>query len=190
MKRARERFRRVAAQFDDDLPLIGVVGEIFCRLNTFSNEDLIRKLETYGAEGWLSDIAEWIQYTNSEQVRKLKLLGRFWSMDMLKARLRWHVQNSDEHAIAKPFKEDFVGQNTYRGVRVKTNGTTERVDITVKSLPAKEGEERLFMFIFPAPLEKKGVNEGTEGYVEVADVGRMKELESELACTRETAGVR
>jgi predicted nucleotide-binding protein (sugar kinase/HSP70/actin superfamily) len=109
MERARERFRRVAAQFDPDLPLIGVVGEIFCRLNTFSNDDLIRKLETFGAEGWLSDIAEWIQYTNAEQVRKLKLLGRFWSMDMLKARLRWHVQNSDEHAIAKPFKEDFVG---------------------------------------------------------------------------------
>jgi predicted nucleotide-binding protein (sugar kinase/HSP70/actin superfamily) len=109
MKRARERFRRVPASYDPGVPLIGVVGEIFCRLNAFSNEDLIRKLESYGAESWLSDIAEWVQYTNAEQLRKLKLLGRSWTMDMLKARLRGHVQGSDEHAILEPFKEDFAG---------------------------------------------------------------------------------
>jgi predicted nucleotide-binding protein (sugar kinase/HSP70/actin superfamily) len=109
MTRARDRYRHVPAQFDRDVPLIGVVGEIFCRMNTFSNDDLIRKLESYGAEAWLSDIAEWIQYTNAEQLRKLKLLRRYWSVDMLKTRLRWYVQNSDEHAIVKPFKEDFAG---------------------------------------------------------------------------------
>ena len=109
LQRARERFRRVPAQFDRAIPLIGVVGEIFCRLNTFSNEDLIRKLESYGAEGWLSDITEWVQYTNSEQLRKLILRGRRWSRDMLKAKIRWHVQNRDEHAIIRPFAEDFAG---------------------------------------------------------------------------------
>ncbi len=109
MKRARERFRRVPAHYDPETPMIGVVGEIFCRLNTFSNEDLIRKLESYGAEAWLSDIAEWIQYTNTEQLRKLELLGKFWSLDTLKAKLRWHVQLSDEHQILAPFKEDFAG---------------------------------------------------------------------------------
>jgi predicted nucleotide-binding protein (sugar kinase/HSP70/actin superfamily) len=109
LKRARARFRAIPAHYDRDVPLIGVVGEIFCRLNTFSNEDLIRKLESYGAEAWLSDISEWVQYTNSEQVRKLKLFGRKWTLEMLKAKLRWHVQNSDEHAILAPFKEDFVG---------------------------------------------------------------------------------
>ena len=109
MKRARDRFRRVPADYDPDVPLIGVVGEIFCRLNTFSNEDLIRKLEGYGAEAWLSDIGEWVQYTNAEHLRKLKLVGRYWTLDMLKARLRGHIQSSDEHAILEPFKEDFAG---------------------------------------------------------------------------------
>ena len=109
MKRARECFRRVVGHFDREVPLIGVVGEIFCRLNTFSNEDLIRKLEGYGAEAWLSDITEWIQYTNAEQLRKLKLRGRYWTADMLKARVRWHIQDNDEHAIIHPFKEDFAG---------------------------------------------------------------------------------
>ena len=109
MKRSREKFRGIAVRYDESVPLIGVVGEIFCRLNTFSNEDLIRKLEAYGARAWLSDIPEWIMYTNSEQVRKLKLLGRTWSKQMLMAHLRRHVQERDEHAIIEPFKEDFIG---------------------------------------------------------------------------------
>ena len=75
--RCRDRFRaRRRCSATASMPLIGVVGEIFCRLNTFSNEDLVRRLEEYGAEAWLSDIAEWIWYTNSEHFRKLKLDGR------------------------------------------------------------------------------------------------------------------
>ena len=109
MRRSREKFARIAVRYDDSVPLIGVVGEIFCRLNTFSNEDLIRKLESYGAQAWLSDIPEWIMYTNSEQLRKLKLQGQYWSMEMLKARIRWYVQERDEHAITEPFKQDFAG---------------------------------------------------------------------------------
>ena len=90
-------------------PLIGVVGEIFCRLNTFSNEDLVRKLESYGAECSLSHITEWVAYTNTEQERKLRLRGRVISLDMLKARLRSYIQHSDEHALMAPFHEDFAG---------------------------------------------------------------------------------
>jgi predicted nucleotide-binding protein (sugar kinase/HSP70/actin superfamily) len=109
MIRSRERFRRVPAHYDPETPFIGVVGEIFCRLNTFSNEDLIRKLESYGAECCLSHIAEWVAYTNIEQERKLRLRGRSISLDMLKARLRTYIQHSDEHALIAPFQEDFVG---------------------------------------------------------------------------------
>jgi predicted nucleotide-binding protein (sugar kinase/HSP70/actin superfamily) len=32
-------------------------------------------------------------------------------MDMLKARIRWHVQERDEHAITEPFKQDFAGSD-------------------------------------------------------------------------------
>lgn len=109
LKRARDRFRRVPARYEKDVPLIGVVGEIFCRLNNFSNDDLVRKLESYEAEGWLSDIMEWIGYTNSEQVRRLKLVGRGVSLEMGATLLRGHVQHEDEHAMCAPFKEDSVG---------------------------------------------------------------------------------
>ncbi len=109
LHRARERFRRVPANYDRSVPLIGVVGEIFCRLNNFSNDDLVRKLESYEAEAWLSDIMEWIGYTNSEQVRRLKLVGRGLSLDMGKTLLRDHIQHEDEHALCAPFKDDSVG---------------------------------------------------------------------------------
>lgn len=109
MHRCRNRFRAVPAAYDREVPLIGVVGEIFCRLNTFSNEDLIRKLEGFNAEAWLSDISEWVLYTNTEQVRKLKLRGRVLTLDMVKAILRDKIQHGDEHAIIEPFREDFRG---------------------------------------------------------------------------------
>ena len=101
--RARERFRRVPALYDREIPQIGVVGEIFCRLNTFSNEDLIRKLESYGAEACLSHISEWVEYTNAEEKRKLHLTGRNVTIAMGKAYLRSHIQRADEHALIAPF---------------------------------------------------------------------------------------
>ena len=87
--RCRDRFRKLArARPMRSHPLIGIVGEIFCRLNTFSNENLVRCLEEYGAEAWLSDIVEWIWYTNSEHFRKLKLTGRIWTAEALGAWVR------------------------------------------------------------------------------------------------------
>ncbi|MGE5204008.1 MAG: hypothetical protein ACM3PW_00215 [Chlamydiota bacterium] len=109
MERGRERFRAVPASYHRQRPLIGVVGEIFCRLNNFSNADLVRNLELQGGEGWLTDIAEWIGYCNSEVARKLRLEGRTISFDMLKNTLRSHIQHSDESALLAPFAQDFAG---------------------------------------------------------------------------------
>jgi predicted nucleotide-binding protein (sugar kinase/HSP70/actin superfamily) len=107
--RAKGRFHSVSAVFDRTRPLIGIVGEIYCRLNTFSNQDLVRRLEAQGAECWMSDIAEWIAYTNMEEVRNLKLAGRPHSWAMLKSLLRSKIQRADEHALRVLFAEEFSG---------------------------------------------------------------------------------
>ncbi|MCC6862454.1 MAG: hypothetical protein IT158_28010 [Bryobacterales bacterium] len=107
--RCRYRFRHIPIHRDPAVPLIGVVGEIFCRLNTFSNENLLRRLEEYGAEGWLSDLTEWVWYTNAEQFRKLRLIGKQISLEALKAWVRNAVQKKDEHVLLEPFREDFAG---------------------------------------------------------------------------------
>jgi len=110
MVRCRGLFRKLKPRKDRSLPLIGIVGEIFCRLNTFSNEDLVRSLEAYGAEAWISDLVEWIWYTNSEHFRKLKLQGRIWTLEALGAWVRKRVQKRDEHVLVEPFEEEFRGR--------------------------------------------------------------------------------
>jgi predicted nucleotide-binding protein (sugar kinase/HSP70/actin superfamily) len=106
---ARDRFRAIPADYLQDRPLIGIVGEIFCRLNRFSNEDLARKVEEQGGETWLSDIAEWVWYTNSEKRIRIKSEGRNAAGRLAKAMVKEFVQRADEHAMYEPFEEDFVG---------------------------------------------------------------------------------
>ena len=107
--RARARFRAVPARFDGSRPLIGIVGEIFCRLNNFSNQHLVRLLEAAGAECWMADISEWIAYTNMEEVRNLRLDSRTYSWEMIKSKLRSRIQHADEHTLRSRFIEDFAG---------------------------------------------------------------------------------
>ena len=89
------------------LPLIGIVGEIFCRLNDFSNQDIIRRIESYGAECWLSGITEWITYANLGQKERLDAAGKRFSLEMGKAKIRDWFQHSDEKALLEPFRNFF-----------------------------------------------------------------------------------
>jgi len=86
-----------------------VVGEIFCRQNTFSNFDLIRVVEEQGGECWLADIGEWVWYTDDEQRRRLIDEGRRFSKDMAYRFLKSKIMRRDEHAIFGLFHDDFVG---------------------------------------------------------------------------------
>ena len=119
---ARERFRNLPVQFDGGKPLIGVVGEIFCRLNEFSNNELVRRLESAGAEVWMNDFSEWIWYTNADQHRRLKLHGRRFSMEAGEAHLRNFIQRKDEHTLLAMFKEDFRGYEEPHDIHVVLDG--------------------------------------------------------------------
>jgi len=109
LTRIRDRFRAIPARYERGRLLIGIQGEIFCRMNEFSNEDLIRHLEACGGEAWLSDISEWVWYCNNEQEHLLRRDGKRFSFTMLGAKLRDHVQHADEMALRRLFAEDFIG---------------------------------------------------------------------------------
>jgi len=115
--RARRRFRTLPLEFDATRPLIGVVGEIYCRLSEFSNRDLVRRLEEAGAEVWLNDFCEWIWYINADQFEKLRLHGRRISMEALSACVRNHIQHKDEQEVLAMFREDFLGYEEPRRVQ-------------------------------------------------------------------------
>jgi len=106
---AKEVFRAVPARYVKGRPLIGVVGEIFCRLNRFSNYDAVRKIEAHGGEAWLSDVAEWVLYTNWSQQSLLKRDGKTFSLAMAGALVKDAIQRRDEHKLYQPFEDEFVG---------------------------------------------------------------------------------
>jgi predicted nucleotide-binding protein (sugar kinase/HSP70/actin superfamily) len=109
LRQAGNLFRAVPARYTKDKPLIGVVGEIFCRLNRFSNYDAVRKIEAHGGEAWLSDVTEWVWYTNWSQKSLLKRDGKGFSLDMLAAMIKNAVQKRDESKLLAAFAEDFTG---------------------------------------------------------------------------------
>jgi len=109
MVRTRDIFRAVPADYVKGKPLIGVVGEIFCRLNTFSNYDAVRKIEAHGGEAWISDVSEWVWYTNWSQKSLLKRDGKTFSLSMAGAMIKNAVQRREEHKLLAPFHDDFIG---------------------------------------------------------------------------------
>ena len=106
IKELQQVLREASAEFDKipsfekgKRPLIGVVGEIFCRLNTFSNEEVVRKLEEHGAEAWMVGVAEWILYTNLDEIRRLTERRKFFTKQMLRAKIKRLILKHDEHAL-------------------------------------------------------------------------------------------
>ncbi len=55
-------FSQIPTEGRGTRPLIGIVGEIYIRSNSFSNEDLIKTLEAMGAEVAMPPITEWLNY--------------------------------------------------------------------------------------------------------------------------------
>jgi predicted nucleotide-binding protein (sugar kinase/HSP70/actin superfamily) len=114
---ARDRFRRIPARYTRERPLIGLVGEIFCRLNAFSNEDVARRVERLGGECWLSDTAEWVMYTNwCRETEAVRTSGRL-SRRHLKHRLKTLVQRRTEQALYAPVAGNFRGSEEPHDIR-------------------------------------------------------------------------
>ncbi len=78
-------------------PLVGIVGEIFVRLNSFSNQHVVETIEANGAEAWLSPMTEWIYY-----IRDL-LAIKSGPVKKLMTYFKNHVLQRVEHEIMSLF---------------------------------------------------------------------------------------
>ncbi len=92
----------------EDRPLIGIVGEIFCRLNTFANNELIRHVEAQGGECWLAGVGEWVWYTNEEAFRRHREERSRRSKDWLKTYITARIMHGDENALMADFHDVFA----------------------------------------------------------------------------------
>jgi predicted nucleotide-binding protein (sugar kinase/HSP70/actin superfamily) len=107
LARVKKAFAAIAKR-QEDRPLIGVVGEIFCRLNTFANNDVLRHIEAQGGECWLAGIGEWVWYTSDEAFRRLREEKRQISKDWLKTYLTARVMKKDEETLMEDFQDVFI----------------------------------------------------------------------------------
>ena len=101
MRLAAEAFGDIPADRAHRRPKIGVLGEIYVRHHTASNNDLIRQLESLGAETDLAGFTEFMFYTNWTRKNESWRDGspRLWLKNLLKNK----VQHDIQHRIGKPF---------------------------------------------------------------------------------------
>ncbi|MCX7912880.1 MAG: hypothetical protein N2506_08005, partial [Dehalococcoidales bacterium] len=102
-RRAAQAFALVKVDRSTIKPCIGIVGEIFVRSNPFANDQLIRKLESFGARCAVPPMEEWLDYIDHQRKRRhrLRLEGGF--RDWLKQKLTEIVQE----AVAEPLRREF-----------------------------------------------------------------------------------
>ena len=102
LRKSVEDFNQIGVDGLGTKPLIGIVGEIFVRLNPFANENVIRKIEQFGGEAWIAPLTEWILYVNT--IAKKRSLKKRSFSNLLKVFLTDYYQKKDEHQLEKIFK--------------------------------------------------------------------------------------
>lgn len=101
LKRMKEDFKKIPKN-KEERPLIGIVGEIFVRSHKFSNENLVRKIESLGGEVWLAPVEEWIYYVNMMGLRKA-LIKKDRSA-IIEFLLKKFFQKRIEHGYSRYFR--------------------------------------------------------------------------------------
>ena len=102
MELAAADFAAIATDRSHPRPRIGIVGEIYVRQHTFANNNLIRQLESLGAEMALATFQEWMYYCNwaGKQIARRRGRLRDWGVNWIKDR----VQRGIEHRLIEPFQ--------------------------------------------------------------------------------------
>ena len=102
MQGAREDFAGIARTNGAPRPLVGIVGEIYTRANTFANSDVVRMVEELGGEAWLPTVGEWVLYINFTGSRRARNLG-LWKA-WLGTQIKNAVQHKDERTLGAPWR--------------------------------------------------------------------------------------
>jgi predicted nucleotide-binding protein (sugar kinase/HSP70/actin superfamily) len=99
--------RRAAAQFagieldrSHPRPVIGIVGEIYLRNNTFTSQDIARQVEELGGQVWVAPMMEWIYFSVWGTRERARLAGR-WLAWLKALSIEW-AQQVVERRLLKP----------------------------------------------------------------------------------------
>ncbi|MEA3492817.1 MAG: acyl-CoA dehydratase activase-related protein [Candidatus Margulisiibacteriota bacterium] len=102
MKKMNQDYRSVIKK-SARKPVIGIVGEIFLRLNSECNAGIVHRVEALGGEARVAPIFEWGYYTNLGYMYEsvMRRLPHFFFLALFKDL----VQKWDEYRLSKPFKD-------------------------------------------------------------------------------------
>jgi predicted CoA-substrate-specific enzyme activase len=141
-------------------PLVGIVGEIYVRVNVFTNGNLVETIENAGGEAWMAPLGEWFQYLAYMD----KILSRERGQKIgtrIKNRLKNAVMQKRDRVLTKCLEEIIA----------------DRLEPTIAST-VKAGEE-----IFPRQFEGESiltvgraiefVNQGVDLIINCAPFGCM-----------------
>ncbi len=173
----RDRFRVVPANYQRGKLLIGIQGEIFCRLEEFSNNRLIRKLEACGAEVWQSEVSGWVWYCNLYQEEELRHSGRWLSPAMIGAKVRDSIQHADEAALRAPFADDFCGYEEPQHVR-------DVLRAGARYLPERGAAGEM---VLSAAMVDFFFRKGADGIIDISPFSCMNGIVSEALYPRQGA---
>lgn len=102
-RRAAEEFKRIPQIYSNQKPKVLVTGEIYVRLDDFSNNFVIKELEALGAKVKLAPFREWINYTTYQRRKRLTIQKqKKW-----KVYLTWLLQRKIEHDLYEIFAKTF-----------------------------------------------------------------------------------
>jgi len=105
IERAKERFRAIPVDKAVRKPVIGIVGEIYLRLNRYANENTVRQIEELGGEARMAPFTEWIYYLNTAVNRRARAAREY--RRLVKTAIKDRVQRYDDKRIAGVFKGFF-----------------------------------------------------------------------------------
>ncbi|MBN1956216.1 MAG: CoA activase [Anaerolineae bacterium] len=97
LEEAAQRFAGLAVDRSTPRPLIGLVGEMYLRLNPFTNRQIIRRVEALGGEIWLAPMMEWLYYANSFARFSARAACRYG--DLTRVLLAYPVQRWEERRL-------------------------------------------------------------------------------------------
>lgn len=103
MRGIAQRFSAIEIDRSRRRPIIGLVGEFYVRASAFSNQNIVRQLESLGAEVWSAPVFEWFLYRNFRRDMRARLNGD-WKL-VLKNKMTDKVMRKDEADLARAFHE-------------------------------------------------------------------------------------
>jgi len=101
-REARRAFEAVAVDRSRVRPRIGLVGEVFVRCNQFTNNFMVRKIESLGGEAVLPPFEEWVNYIAWSRVTDARI-ERQWRR-LLVERIVEFVQRREKYKVLNEFR--------------------------------------------------------------------------------------